>query len=332
MMALPPPTAGTEPSEARPVGLPPGFAHLLGRCAFPRPGSPLSCAVSGGPDSLALLALAVAHGLDVEAVHVDHGLRRSSAAEADVVRDAARQLGARFRALSAPVPPGPNLEARARQARRSVLPRPHATGHTADDQLETVLLNLLRGAGLDGLAGMRLGPEHPLLRLRRSETHGLVAAAGLVAVRDESNDDLRFLRNRLRHELVPALGEAAGRDLAEVVGRQARLLAEEAAWLDGEACRRLPDPADARALAAAPIVLARRAVRQWLGPELGAPPSGQAVDAVLAVARGECRACELPGRLRVERRAQRLRLVRVSGARSSGAGPPGAPAGSQPGG
>jgi len=315
-------TASTEPSAACPAGLPPGFSDLLGRCAFPPPGSSLSCAVSGGPDSLALLVLAVAHGLEVEAVHVDHGLRRSSAAEADVVRDAARQLGASFRALSAPVSPGPNLEARARSARRSVLPRPHATGHTADDQLETVILNLLRGAGLDGLAGMRLGPEHPLLQLRRGETHSLVSAVGLAAVHDESNDDLRFLRNRLRHELLPALAEASGRDLAGVVGREARLLAEEAAWLDAEARRRLPDPRDARALARAPVVLARRAVRAWLAPELGAPPTSQAVDAVLAVARGERRACELPGRLRVERSAQRLAAVRPSPTRL-----PGAPAG-----
>lgn len=313
-MLVPPPTARVEPPRALPVELPTALAGLLDRCAFPPPGSPLTCAVSGGPDSLALLVLAVAQGLDVVAVHVDHGLRPSSAEEADVVRDAARRLGAGFRALSAPVSPGPNLEARARLARRSVLPRPHATGHTADDQLETVLLNLLRGAGLDGLAGMRLGPAHPLLRLRRSETRALVAAVGLVPVHDDSNDDLRFLRNRLRHELVPALNEAAGRDLAEVVGRQAGILAEEAAWLDAEASRRLPDPADARALACAPVVLARRAVRQWLLPELGAPPSARAVDAVLAVARGERRACELSGGIRVERRAQRLRVVRAAGA------------------
>jgi len=305
-----PGTPRAEPEEGtlHAAETPQKISDLLGRCAFPEPGSPLVCAVSGGPDSLALLVLAVTHGLVVEAVHVDHKLRPTSAAEADVVRDAARRLGARFRALSAPVPPGPNLEARARVLRRQVLPTPHATGHTADDQLETVLINLLRGAGLDGLAGMRVGPEHPLLRLRRSETHRLVEAFGLVPVHDESNDDPRFLRNRLRHVLIPALAEASGRDLAVVVGRQAGLLAEEADWLDAEATLRVPDPADARALRAAPEVLARRALRLWLAPLLGAPPPARAVEDVLAVARGERRACELPTGLRVDRRAQRLRV------------------------
>ena len=152
---------------------------LLGRCTFPPPGTPLVCAVSGGPDSLALLVLAVAAGCEVTAVHVDHGLRRSSAAEADVVAAAAAALGARFRGTRVEVAPGANLEARARAARRAALPAGSATGHTMDDQAETVLVNLLRGAGLDGLAGMVPGPDHPLLAVRRAETHALCQVQGL---------------------------------------------------------------------------------------------------------------------------------------------------------
>ena len=87
-------------------------AGLLARCTFPEPGTPLVCGVSGGADSLALLVLAVAAGCAVTAVHVDHGLRPGSAAEADVVRAAAERYGAGFRSVAVGVVPGPNLEAR----------------------------------------------------------------------------------------------------------------------------------------------------------------------------------------------------------------------------
>src|SRR5438105_1748979 len=106
---------------------------LLPRCTFPPAGSDVACAVSGGADSLALLVLAVAAGCRATAVHVDHGLRAGSAADADVVRDAARRLGAGFRAERVDVGAGPNLEARARVARYAVLPPDVLTGHTADD-------------------------------------------------------------------------------------------------------------------------------------------------------------------------------------------------------
>src|SRR4051795_2102158 len=87
---------------------------LLPRCRFPAPGTAVTCAVSGGPDSLALLVLACAAGCDVTAMHVDHGLRAGSDREADVVAAAAARFGARFEARTVLVPPGPNLEARAR--------------------------------------------------------------------------------------------------------------------------------------------------------------------------------------------------------------------------
>ena len=156
------------------------IADLLSRCTFPPGGSPLACAVSGGADSLALLVLAVAAGCDVTAIHVDHGLRAASAAEADVVRQAASRFGARVEIRRVSVPPGPNLEARARAARFAVLPVDVATGHTMDDQAETILVNLLRGAGADGLAGMEPGARHPILGLRRHETHAVCAAVGLA--------------------------------------------------------------------------------------------------------------------------------------------------------
>jgi tRNA(Ile)-lysidine synthase len=282
---------------------------LVARCTFPAAGTPLVCGVSGGPDSLALLALAVAAGCVVTAVHVDHGLRPGSSAEADVVAAAASRLGSGFRAERVVVADGPNLEARAREARHRVLGPGAATGHTMDDQAETVLGNLLRGAGVHGLAGMRAGPTHPLLDLRRVETEALCAYLGLEVVRDPTNDDPRFLRNRVRAELLPLCADIAGRDIVPVLARQAELLAGDADLLDG--LGDLVDPTDAAALAAAPESGARRAVRRWLIGSGTHPPPADAVQRVLEVARKERRATEVPGGIRVARSAGRLSRVAI---------------------
>ena len=239
-------------------------ADLLARCTFPPAGTALACAVSGGADSLALLILAAAAGCDVTAIHVDHGLRPGSGAEADVVASAAAGVGARFESLVVSVPLGPNLEARARSARFAALPAGVATGHTMDDQAETILVNLLRGAGSDGLAGMEPGARHPLLALRRRETHALCVAAGLVPVCDPSNADPSFVRNRVRHELVPLCADVAGRDPVPLLARQAAVLRDEVALMETLALDALPDAADAKAVARAPRPLARRALRRWL--------------------------------------------------------------------
>lgn len=296
---------------------------LLARCDFPPAGRPALCAVSGGPDSLALLVLAAAAGCDVTAVHVDHGLRAGSGGEAAVVADAAGRYGARFRAERVVVAPGPNLEARARHARRAALGPGALTGHTADDQAETVVLNLLRGAGVDGLAGM--GREgHPLLGLRRSETHALCRAEGLVAVVDPSNLDPALRRNRVRAELLPLAAAIAERDVAGVVARQAVLVGDDAALLDSLASA--IDPTDARALAAAPPPLARRAVRRWLRGD-GLPPDAATVERVLGVARGHARATQVGGGRRVHRHRQRMQLSSVVPGHEIEAGAPPVPAG-----
>jgi tRNA(Ile)-lysidine synthase len=278
---------------------------LLGRCTFPAPGTRVVAAVSGGADSTALLALAVAHGLDVTAAHVDHGLRAGSADEADQVREVARRLGTRFASHRVAVEPGPNLEARARSARRSVLPPGTMTGHTADDQAETVVLRLLRGAGLDGMRAMRPGPTKPILGLRRSETHGLCAALGLPVVADPSNHDPVHLRNRVRGDVIPLLDDIAGRDTAALLARAASLLEDDAALL--EELSTAVDPTDAAALTRAPLSLARRAVRRWLAVG-GYPPDLATVSRVMAVAAGAARAAEVGGGRRVARSAGRLRL------------------------
>lgn len=287
------------------------LADLLARCDFPETGTEVDCAVSGGPDSLALLVLATEAGCRVTAFHVDHGLRPESSAEATVVEQAARRFGASFRALRVELPDGPNLEARARAARYESLPADVLTGHTADDQAETVLLNLLRGTGLDGLAGMEPS-RRPLRRIRRDETHAVCAAVGLNPVEDPSNHDPRFRRNRVRHELLPLLADVAEREVVPLLARHAELVRADVTFLDELAATL--DVGDARALAEAPLVLARRAVRAWLrsaGPGGGErhPPDAAAVARVLEVARGQAVACEVEGGWRVARTRNRLRLM-----------------------
>ena len=271
------------------------------------------CGVSGGADSLALLVLAVAAGCEVTAVHVDHGLRPGSGGEAEVVRSAAERHGAAFRSETVEVPAGPNLEARARAARHEVLGPRAALGHTADDRAETVLVNLLRGAGLDGLAGIRPGPRHPILGLRRADTEALCAAEGLVPVVDPTNADPTFLRNRVRHEVLPLLADVAGRDLVPVLDRQADLAGHVADHLRTEAATL--DVTDARALRAAPSPVARVAVREWLRadhPERH-PPDAATVERVLTVARGDRIATDVGRGRRVERSGGRLTLVPSAG-------------------
>lgn len=288
----------------------PVIIENLTRCRFPE-SEHVTCAVSGGSDSLALLALAVANGHDVTAIHVDHGLRPDSAREADLVRHAAENVGARFEARTVRLSPGPNIEARARVARYATLPDDVLTGHTADDQAETVLVNLLRGAGIDGLSGMRVvgGPSgrvtHPLLALRRRDTEAICSAMGWTAFHDPSNDDESLLRNRIRRSILPLLDAAAGRDLTPILVRQAALLADDADYLDD--LSRSIDPTDAKAVADAPVVLARRAIRRWLIDVH--PPDAASVDRVLAVARGDAVACELAGGARVQRTNQRISIT-----------------------
>jgi tRNA(Ile)-lysidine synthase len=250
--------------------------------------------------------LAIAAGCTVSAHHVDHGIRADSGADAEIARATAAALGVEFVLHHVEVAPGPNLEARLRRARYDALPSGVLTGHTADDQAETVLLNLLRGAGLDGLTAMSPGPAKPLLALRRHETVTLCEAHGLAFATDPTNADPSFRRNRIRHEALPLLADIAQRDPVNVLARTADVLRHDLDLLDGLAAE--IDPADARQLTAAHPALASRAVRQWLATD-GYAPDTAAVERVLAVAAGTHLACELTGGRRVERSGQRLRVV-----------------------
>jgi tRNA(Ile)-lysidine synthase len=290
---------------------------------------PAVVACSGGPDSVALLALAARVGLEPVAVHVDHGARAGSAAEAGVVAGFAERLGTGFAAETVAVRPGPNFEARAREARYDALERARArigatavlVGHSRDDQAETVLLNVLRGAGVPGLAGMpaRRGTiVRPLLEVPRADLAAVCAALGLSPIDDPMNADPAHRRVWLRREVIPALERGAARDLRAILARQATVARAESDLLDeiaGELLFRAGGPdgeggtlpggkeLSVAVLAEAPEALARRAVRLWLGAP---PPPAAHVEAVLDVIRGERRGAELPGGVLVGRSGGRL--------------------------
>lgn len=183
-------------------------------------GEPIGIAVSGGPDSLALLLLASgARPGGVEAATVDHGLRAESAAEAAMVAGVCRDLGIPHKILIADWPelPETNIQAAARAMRYRLLNEwaidrrlaAVATAHHADDQAETLLMRLMRGAGVGGLGGVRarraLSEEielvRPLLAWRKSELEALVKQAGLQPVDDPSNRDPKHDRSRVRQWL-----------------------------------------------------------------------------------------------------------------------------------
>ena len=289
--------------------------------------APVVVACSGGADSVALLALAVDAALAPVAVHVDHGLRPESADERRRACTRSRRRWARGSVVCASRSrPGSNLEARARDARYSALEAARVevgaavvlVGHTADDQAETVLLNVLRGAASSGLAGMaaRRGTVvRPLLDARRADTRALCAALGLPVFDDPMNDDRAFRRVAIRHDVLPYLSALAERDLVPVLARQAEILRSDSEFLDDLAARAWPGGeagsedggrAHAASLAALPLPLARRALRQWLGAP---PPSLAEIDRVLAVASGDVRATELGGGRAVRRSAGLLVLT-----------------------
>ncbi|MSP24776.1 MAG: tRNA lysidine(34) synthetase TilS [Myxococcales bacterium] len=192
-------------------------------------GDRVLCAVSGGPDSTALLhVLALLRGdlgHALVAVGVDHGLRGEASAELALAERVARDACVPFEVIRLEVASGSNLQARARLARHAALQDAArrldittiALGHTRDDRAETLLIRLLRGAGPRGLAVMPprapcptgTGVElvRPLLLARRADVLAHVARSELACADDPSNRDRRFLRARVRHELIPLLEE-----------------------------------------------------------------------------------------------------------------------------
>jgi tRNA(Ile)-lysidine synthase len=197
-------------------------AQAADRLPDPRRGGPLVLCLSGGTDSSAL-ALAVSDlrslrpdlfAAGIRAVHVRHKLRGSeSEGDAESVRELCGRLGLALRVVDAAVDPGPGLESRARQARYVALRDAEpvallATAHHGGDQAETVVLRLLRGAGPRGLSAIRPlredGIWRPLLEASRQDLVRTCRESEWLAREDSSNADLKYARNRLRHEFLPA--------------------------------------------------------------------------------------------------------------------------------
>jgi tRNA(Ile)-lysidine synthase len=234
--------------------------------------------------------------LRLHVLHVDHQLRAESAADADFVRALGARLGVTVDVATVAVDRRGSLEAAARAARYAALEACAARvgaarialGHTADDQAETVLMRLVQGAGVRGLAGIppvRGAIIRPLIEVRRSALEAELARAGLAWVDDASNRDPKFLRNRIRHELLPLLADSYNPEVATALARVASVARETvgaldraagieldrlAVWADGaatvrlDALRALPRPIAAEVLRQVAARLASRApLRAW---------------------------------------------------------------------
>jgi tRNA(Ile)-lysidine synthase len=282
-----------------------------------RPGAPVLVLLSGGPDSVCLLDLAVRISGEVAALHVDYGLRDSAAEDAAHCDALCARLGVPL-AIHRPRRPEGNLQAWARDVRYAEAARlaagrdaDVAAGHTASDQVETVLYRLAASPGRRALLGIRPRDGRvirPLLGAWRADTEAWCAEHGLPWREDPTNASDAYARNRARHGLVPALRELHPAAEANVL-RTVELLRDEAAVLDAAVTAVLaeagdpPPVAHLRALAPA---LARLVV-QRLADAAGGPAVGHRTDEILAL--GERGALDVGGGLRATIEQGRLEFV-----------------------
>ncbi len=292
---------------------------LHSRVEFPR--RPLVIALSGGADSAAAAWLATQSNRACRAVHVNHRLPDSTRM-AKAARAISQRLGLALSEVSIKEQNNGSEQA-LRSARYEALGRASTpdeaviTAHTADDQAETVLHNLLRGAGLDGIAGI---PSHrgryhrPMLGVWRSETRELATLAALPWEDDPQNDDPRYLRNRIRRQLIPHLEGDYQPRLREGLVRLSALAASDLSYLEAVAARtRVEVSSDGwpeiscSDLAALPTAISSRVIRRALrllrGPHAGASAE---VARVLQVAAGSVPRTQLEGGATAIRRGDRL--------------------------
>lgn len=271
--------------------------HKYGMLA---PGDGVLAAVSGGPDSVALLHALTAFkeksGLRLEVAHLEHGIRgEESRADARFVAALADRLGLPFHlkelqlSRSRAEHGAGNLEAFAREERYRFLTETArgrglnriATGHTLDDQAETLLMRMVRGSGRRGLRAIapvaRRGDAvliRPLIETPREEVEAYLAAEGLAYRIDRSNHDPALLRNWMRLDLIPRLKEKIDAAVPARLARLAEIIRDEDEVLDRLARERLPETTSAGALMREPLLaepraLQRRIVRLWLERHLG---------------------------------------------------------------
>jgi tRNA(Ile)-lysidine synthase len=300
-----------------------------------RPGGGMLVAVSGGPDSVCLLySMWYLHRLlkiRVEAFHFDHRLRSDSGRDARYVQRLTGRLGVPLHLREAVDIParGSSVEAwatvarmdAANDVRRTIGADVIAEGHTLDDQAETVVLNLIRGTGLEGVAGIHPGGvgsglAQPLLDVTREEVEAFCRALHLRPRRDPMNEDPRLLRAAIRHRVLPALEEATGRGVKRSIARTASTIRADLEELYAAGVhaygtiveRSSPDVVriDAEGLAALPDPVAARVVRlaayDVLSTDAAAPWSKPAIDAILDLAGGRPgRRRDLPDGMRARR-------------------------------
>lgn len=312
------------------------------------PGNGLLVAVSGGPDSVALLHVLLevqdTAGFRIDVAHLNHGLRgREGDADEAFVASLCQQHHLPFHHRRVDLPSmlereGGSVEATARRERYAFFEEARGvagarwivTGHSADDQVETFLLNLIRGAGPRGLGGMlAVGPGsvcRPLLACWRDEILAFLEQNGIRYRVDGSNEDLALTRNRVRHRLVPLLTEHFGESVVRVLARESRLMNELDQFLDQEADRILGSVANREArestgeyrlsipaLGAHPRVLQRTVIRAALQSLLGGlrEVTLAHLDAVLELTEGDAvsGSLDLPRGILVQREYDDLVLA-----------------------
>jgi tRNA(Ile)-lysidine synthase len=314
-----------------------------------RPGDLVLVCVSGGPDSVCLLyslwLLRRLFEARLEVFHFDHRLRPGSAKDADYVRRLAERLRLPFHLRVAEAEParGASVEAwatlargnAAKDVRGAIGAHVVAEGHTLDDQAETVLLNLIRGGGLEAVAG--IWPTvadpgsswqcvQPLIDVDREQVETFCRALHLRPRRDPMNSDPRHLRNAIRLEVLPAIERATGREVRGAIARSADLLRADRVELHEAAVRAASEVVagardetrfDAAALRSFPKPIASRVVRlalyRMLDAEDPAPWTREAVEAVLDLAAGRPgRRRDLPNGLKARREREYVSVSRTS--------------------
>jgi tRNA(Ile)-lysidine synthase len=295
--------------------------------------------LSGGSDSVGLTRLLLdlaEHGEFTVAgvAHLNHGLRPSASRDEAFCREFAQRLGLPLAVESAAVrdyaaAESLSIEDAARRLRYAFLERAAtrmgagriAVGHTQDDQAETFLLKLMRGAGLRGLGGIypqRGAVIRPLLDVTHDELRDDLRSRAETWVEDETNQDLENPRNRIRHRVLPELDRAAEGSTRGAISRAAALIREDGQWLDALGEERFLTLAhqtdaglelDVRSLAQTPAPLLRRVLLRAMRAAGGTREIGlEHVEAVAALLNGGQGGVDVPG-TRVELRAGKLVLL-----------------------
>lgn len=279
---------------------------------------PAVIGLSGGADSLALVAAAAAERLDVTALVVDHGLQEGSAEVARRAAEQAQNFGVPADVTKVSITPtGKGTEADARQARYVALfdqagpDRDVWTAHTADDQAETLLLGALRGnpAGMSPRAGRLV---RPLLHVRRADTAGACAELGITPWQDPMNKDERYRRVALRTRVIPLLEEIVGGEVVPALAGTADRIAEAAAQLQRITPATSTDSGalDCAELASLTPVVRRAVVAEWVVEKRGEVKGAHlaAIEALVTNWRGQG-AVQLGSGVRVARRDGTLVFV-----------------------